>query len=169
MENAPLSHQFFIKNEDGTWKYRGEIPLKPISWKDEIRERAQRENHDLTEVEQMIDCIESMLRWENRPAAEEILLHPFLQIVSSFSLSRIDPSLRKGKLHVGNLCFSLYHSSSALKCLHLLKADTYSLFYESVESGKKTTPIELAIQDGSQIELIADEEGFCIIQLASPS
>jgi serine/threonine protein kinase len=76
----------FFKFEAGRWEFINRNTVIQIPWQEYIRQAARKKNMGAPQVEQFIQLLEGMLKYQNRASADELLSSPLFKEDVSFHL-----------------------------------------------------------------------------------
>lgn len=177
LERAMFRNRYFVKDPNtGAWRFRYSLP-DPIPWKQIMREKASERRESSTEIEAWILLIDSMLQWENRPSAEELLASSLFKKNIKFGIDSVSPSLRQGAFEIAPtdgpdlFSFPLSGSPSRLSCLHLPKSSTgkyYIRYRKKEEDWDSIRYLCHALLPGDRFQL-KEEEGNVLLEIRSSS
>jgi casein kinase II subunit alpha len=131
---------FFTRCELGFhWKHNLNVPS--CDWKEKIRKKGEVN----TQVEQFIDLISKMLRYEDRITPEKALEHPLFDDIAAFCVYVNDPPLQSHTLNIYQSrknppslktlsSIDLAAPQTALCCLHL-PSSKHRYLFRIVEKG----------------------------------
>jgi len=163
--NSPVYTQFF--NPD--LEFRNKVPLPfHLKWEEVVRETGKTKGWQSADAEAFIEILSTLLRYENRPAPQELLNHPLFQREFSFHLvyepifkcklyvkqltEEIDLDQHKDDLAIDNADLTIDFHSSVDPHLHLPRSPV-NQYLLVLEKDKTFFGATMTITEGESIDI----------------